>query len=110
MSVVSRNLKQTVTYWAVLDDGYGGVTVSAPVTIKARWEDKQILFQSPTGEELTSEAVVYLFSDVGINGLLFLGTSVDLDPIGNGVDVRPVRQFQKIPSVNARIFERIAFL
>lgn len=74
-------LTDTVTYWGTPQpDGYGGKTFAAPVTVKARWVKKQERFLSPDGEELISNAVVYLDHDVEAGGYLYLGTSAQSSP------------------------------
>ena len=79
--IISRGLKQNVTYWApAAPNKFGAVTFSTPVTIKGRWEDGQELFRNKDGQEVVSRAKVMVASDVVIGGYLFLGTSVASDP------------------------------
>jgi len=58
---VANYLKQDVTYWPITgSDGFGGFTFGTARKIKARWEDKAMLFLTDTLEEQVSSAVAYL--------------------------------------------------
>ncbi len=110
MTFVTRNLVQTITYWAVgVPDGFGGETFTAPVSLKGRWEDRSDLFIDVSGNESHSEAVVYVDTDVEIGGYLLNDSSTASDPtVISGA--REIRSFRKIPSLNAKIFERKVWL
>lgn len=71
---------QLITYWAATPSGDGGFTFSAPISLKGLWEDKQELVADATGNQIVSQAIVYLNTEVAINGYLFLGTSIATDP------------------------------
>lgn len=79
---LTRHLHQTATYWATdgTTDLYGKPVYSAPVTFKCRWETKNELFQSKSGEEKTSKSKVISVTPMKIDGWLFLGVSVVTDP------------------------------
>jgi hypothetical protein len=68
------------------------------------------LFRAPTGEEITSSAVVYFDTDIPIGDYIALG-DVDhvLDPTLLHSAYR-VRQFRKIPDLRAVQMERKAYL
>lgn len=80
---LQRHMHQTATYWAAdpaNTDIYGKPVYSAPVTFQCRWETKNELFQSKTGEEKTSKSKVISTQPMIVDGWLFLGTSAALDP------------------------------
>lgn len=116
MSFLTDNLIQTVVYWGnPTPDGYGSFTFDSPVEISGRWENRTELFTDRTGMESKSLAVVYLGQDIDIGGWLFLGGLSDID---SGLtdtphlvpDSREIRGFKKIPSLDAEIFLRKAWL
>lgn len=116
---LSRLLNQTITYWASpVPDGYGGYTYDAPEAIVGRWEDKQELFIDAAGNEVKSNAVVYLTQDVSLGGFLALGDYTDSanyeeDPVGSasGVDgAREIRAFEKSPDIRGDYSLRKAWL
>jgi len=51
-----------------MPDGYGGASFSAPQVVKCRWEDKQRMFRTATGEIELSRSFVYLDQEVDENG------------------------------------------
>ena len=108
MGSQTRNLKQDITSWTVTDDGYGGWTYGTPVTFKGRWEDRQTTFRDAEGEEVVSNAIVYLIQDVAIGDFLFEGETVAADP--TTVGAQRVRQFNKIPNLRKTEMQRKAFL
>lgn len=84
----NRNLKQSVTWWAIAPDGFGGDTFAAPVVIKCRWEEKQEVIAElsglPATKELMSKAVVFVDRDIKVGDYLCLG---DKTPIANPTTV-----------------------
>ncbi len=82
-SFISRLCTQTAVYWgSPVEDGYGGKTFADPVEISCRWEDTIELVSrvgSRLGEEVVSQARVYITQDVDEQGYLYLGTLDDLD-------------------------------
>ena len=110
MTFINELLKQTVTYWAPSSmSGWGGETFASPVAIDGRWEDKQELFIDSKGQEVRSNAVVYVDQDVDLGGFLYLGTSTASDP--TTVDgAREIRAFQKSPNIKATEFIHKAWL
>jgi hypothetical protein len=79
---VERYMHDDVTHWANAgSDGFGGFTFGTPVTFKGRWEDKNILFLTASGEEETSNAIVYVPQAVDIGDYLGFGDlTADADP------------------------------
>ena len=106
---VQSNLIQDVTHWEATPDGYGGYTFGTPAALKARWEDKAVLFRTPGGEEEVSQSVVYLSADVSTTDYLFLGTSTAIDPTTVS-GAHQVKQFFKTPDLRRLEFERKAML
>ena len=87
-----RNLNQDVTHWPVNgSDGFGGFLFDAPVKLRGRWEEKAELFITPTGEEVASQAVVYLMDDVTNGDFLALG---DFSAVNDPNDVPTGRAFR----------------
>ncbi len=106
---MTPNLIQDITYWSTSPDGFGGYTFSAPQALKGRWEDKNEMFRTPNGLEKVSNAIVYLDTDVEVDGFLLLGTSSASDPT-SVVGAVQIAGFRKIPNLGAVRFERKAFL
>ena len=82
-SFIARLCTQKCVYWGTpVEDGYGGKTFADPVEISCRWEDTIELVSrvgSRLGEEVVSQARVYITQDVDEQGYLYLGTLDDLD-------------------------------
>ena len=82
-SFIARLCVQTAVYWgSPVEDGYGGKTFADPVEVSCRWEDIIESINrvgSRLGEEIVSEAQVYITTDVEEQGYLYLGTLDDLD-------------------------------
>ena len=110
MSYVTRNLKQNITYWSPgVPDGYGGKTWGTPTTIKGRWEDRTEFIIDSQGRQIASLAVVFLVSDVELEGYLYNGTSTESDPTTVS-GAREIRSFSKIPTLRFNAYERRAYL
>lgn len=98
MTPYARNMNQAATYWAPgANDGFGGVAAGAAVAILCRWQDKADLFRSPEGQELVSNAVVYVDRELAVKGKLALGTHVGTPP----ASAKEIRQTGSSPSLNA---------
>lgn len=80
-SFVTRNLPHTLTHWGVTTDGYGGFTYDAPVTYSCRWESKNVMFVDSTGEEVVSNAVAMLASELEVGDYVAEGDQTSIaDP------------------------------
>jgi hypothetical protein len=110
MNWYSKMLKQTATYWppSVKDD-FGNDSYGSPQSIPCRWEDVQEMFVNSKGEEKRSQANVFVNQDLLNGGYLYLGASATVDP-RTVAGVFLIEKFEKIPSVNADMFERKAWL
>lgn len=107
MSFVTRNLTSTITIWSVASvDVYMNPTYTVSYA-KGRWEDKQQKTVDSLGNEIISNAVVFIDRDVPIGSFLNNGLSTSLTPI---TTAREVRNFSKIPNITGRLFERKAIL
>ena len=74
MSLASRHCKEDLTHWT--DDGddtYGGRTWGTPVIVKGRWEELDMLENERISQEKTSNATVYLVTDVVVGDYLARG-------------------------------------
>ena len=120
-SFIARLCVQTAVYWGTpVDDGYGGKTFADPVEIDCRWEDKieniDRVGGGRLGEEVVSEAQVYVTQDVEEHGYLFLG---DLDDLDSDEEADPttitkaymINRFEKVPVMRSSSeFLRKAYL
>lgn len=96
MTVTARNLKQTVTHWAVTgSNGFGGYTFGTPTKLNARWQNDAQMYRDGNGEEVVSNAIVYLSADVAVGDYLGEGDlTATADPTTLS-DVYRVRRYYK---------------
>ncbi len=121
MGLISSMLKQTCVYWplgntesgGMSHDAYGKPIYSEPVEISCRWEEKTEKYLNAKGEEVLSNAVVFVAQDVQLSGVLMLGTLDDItdevNPLENS-GAFSIQRFEKLPDLKAREFLRKAFL
>lgn len=77
---ISRRAVQTIVYWGgPTPDGYGGYTFDEAVEISGRWEQATEVITSADGEEILSQARVFITQDVDEDGYMYLGEIDDLD-------------------------------
>lgn len=116
MSYITKNLKQKVVFWgSPTPNGFGGHTFAAPVEINGRWEDRNDLYVDSAGKQQVSMSVVYVDTDLVLNGYLYLG---ELTEIGSGDEDNPegfaeafrINAYKKTPNLKATAFERKAWL
>lgn len=106
-----RDHPQDITVWQPgVNDGFGGFTFPAPTLIKGRWEDKQELFRDAKGEEVLSEAIVYVDTDIVVGTYIAEGDQTATADPTTLQDAHQVRQFMKIPDLRQNDFERKAML
>ncbi len=110
MSVLTLFLRQEITYWKKTGvDGFNEESYAAPVTLKARWEDRSTVVLNNLGQEVISNSRVYLAQDVIVDDYLMLGISTATDP--RKIDAaNRVINFRKVPDLTATNFERRAFV
>ena len=110
MSFITRRLNQKATYWAVGSvDSSGDPTFATPVGVKVRWEQRTVVFTTPTGEERSSTDVVFVKQDMVEGDFLFLGTSTVADPT-TVLAAKEIQGFSKLPQLVGSEFERRALL
>lgn len=91
-----------LTYWPPASpDGFGQVVFGAPVfPVACRWQDTQKIFRDASGQEVMSEAIVYLETDLALNGYVVLGDqSAESDP-RNLDAAREIRQTNSSASLD----------
>lgn len=104
----SRN--QDITYWGpVSENKFNEGVYAAPILIRGRWEERSELVRTPDGQDITSQAVVFVASDVEIDGYLAAGdyTAVN-DPLIAGAI--QIRAYVIIPNLRNNANERRAYL
>lgn len=102
----TRNLTQDVTHWTLTgSDTYGGFTYSSPVRLDGRWEEKQELFIDENMEQVLSNAIAYLNTDIAPGDYLALGdhaTTPIADPTTiSGYRVRNYGKVTDLKGLNA---------
>ena len=106
--------QQDAVFWAVKTDTdkFGQPQYEAPVEIKCRWEDKAAKFENTEGEELVSQAIVYVDRDTKPGGYLWLGLLADLDgeTDPHKVGATKIRRFDKLPDIRNKNTLLTAFL
>ena len=109
---MERVCVQTAVYWAApVADGYGGLTHNDPIEISCRWQENteviSMLGGGRKGEELISNAQVFVTQDLVEEGYLFLGDLDDLADLSSSADDDPegidgaykIIKFEKTPAV-----------
>lgn len=113
MTFLTKNHNQFITHWAVgaTKDKFGNPVFSSPVVLKGRWEDVNELFVDIDGNELVSNAKIFLGTDVTTGDYLMNRSfeSGETDPTVTGGAFR-IRKFNKTPDLKGRQFERVAFV
>lgn len=98
MQNYTRNMRQTATYWPPnTPDGFGGFTPGTAEVIKCRWQDTNVLFRNFEGQEVMSEAVVYVEKPLVNKGMLALGTFTGTPP----ASAREIRRSNTTPNLGA---------
>lgn len=69
---------QPAVYWGVpVPDGYGGFTFTTPVAIMVRWDEKTQLVINQTGQQVVSNAEIFVTGEKDVGGLIYLGDISD---------------------------------
>lgn len=93
---IARNMRQTVTHWAITGDGsFSGPTFAPPATMRARWEHRNELFRTPAGDEEVSRTIAYLESDVDVGDYVIEGDYSDVVDPTTLTQAFRVKQFAK---------------
>lgn len=113
---ISKYLIDTAVLWAVTGkNAYNELIFSAGVEVFVRWEDKQEIFISEEGKELSSKAILHINQDVIPDSFMFLG---DLDDLTTAQKADPklcetayaVKSFKKTKSVGGIYILRKVYL
>jgi len=98
---LKNKLNQDITYWSPGEpDGFGGTTYGTPVLLSGRWEGQNELFVDAEGNEVRSQAVIYLDQSVALSGYLAKGEHTGSDPttVSGAKEIRSVKE---TPNVDA---------
>jgi len=100
MSWYTRQLKDTITYWAPSGkDEYSRRTYAAPVTIQGRWQRREEVFYDSNGAEKRSTTTVLLAQSVVEHGWLAKGDqtgSSDPTTVDGAVEIQAIRETDSI--------------
>ena len=97
------NMNQLATYWAPsTNDEFGTPVLSAGELIMCRWQDVADVYRDDRGREFTSQAIVYVGSEVARRGFLALGDHASEDPRSTD-GAFEVRQLTQSPSLDADV-------
>lgn len=104
-----RTYNQDITYWAPTGESlYGADSVyAAPVHFKGRWEDRQEVARSLSGEEFVTTAVVFVPQAVEGKGVLALGTFTENAPVFGSHEIKGLVEVPDLRNVST---ERRALL
>ena len=114
--ITTKFLKQTAVYWgAPVNDGYGQFTFADPIEIPCRWSDSIQVVSDGKGNDVVCKSAVMVDRDLEELGMLYLGTLDDLDSAEEGDPVSidhcyQIKRFDKIPTIKARSWLRVAYL
>lgn len=120
MRILTKMLKQYAVYWPPGSeaggqdfDSYGRPVYTTAIEIRCRWEDIAEEFIGPDGTDQVSRSKVFVDRDVRTGGVLWLGRLVDVGDLVNpkrNNNAWEVRRFDKVPTLNATQFVRMAYL
>lgn len=102
MSYFSDYMTQQITYWEPgTNDGIGGLDFSSAARslLIGRWQDDAVLFRDANGQEVTSQAIVYLPASVRLRGYLMIGdqtSQVNPRTLAAAYEIRQVGQSPSI--------------
>ena len=102
LGLTTRNLKDTVTWWAVDSDGIGGFVYTNPVLQLAKWEEHIQLTESGDKQDVVSKTTVFLSQDVSVGDYLALGDqSLIANPttLGNAFRVHEYQKYTDLRNV-----------
>lgn len=120
MALVNRMRKQTAVYWEPTGktDQNGRPLYKTPVELSpantspvgvpngVRWEERQVEFKDLNGEDVVSNAKIYVGQELKVGGLLRKGTLASVtwpnDPRRNkNPETYEIRSYNEIPAINA---------
>jgi hypothetical protein len=111
-SVIRRCCTQSAVYWATpVENKFGGQTYTSPVEVKCRWEKKNVVIASTTGEQIISRTTVYVLQDMVEGEYLYLGALAGLSTAQRAnpklvVGAYKIKRFNKIPDFKGTDYTR----
>ena len=114
--ITIKFLKQRCVFWGnPTPDGYGGFQFSDPIEIPCRWADSIQVVSDGKGNDVVCKSVVMVDRDLEELGMIWLGTLDDLDSAEEDDPVSiegayQIKRFDKIPTIKAKSWLRVAYL
>lgn len=95
MTLYTRNMTQTATYFAPLGEtAFGLQQYDTGVNVVCRWQDKTDLTKDSEGREVVSTSTVYVGTEVAVRGRLKLGADETID------DAKEIISISRSPSLD----------
>jgi len=117
LQFIAKVCVQTAVYWGnPVPSGTGQMNYDDAREIFVRWTDKAQIVKSADGKEIVSIAEVLVQEDLGMEGLLYLGSLSDFSPLqlSNPVNLEGVLEIKgkdKIPMIKSTtVFVRKVYL
>ncbi len=112
--IAKKTYTTTAVYWAVSgNNGYTN-TFSAPAEISCRWEDRQKLVRTATGEEKLSSSTIFTDEELIMGSFLYKGDIDSLSSSAAGprdnVASREIIAFKNIPDLDGNVVIRAYYL
>lgn len=110
--MIGRGYRGLVTYWAPTGKNLYGAQNAfvAPVTLAARWEDRQEKVVSAKGVEFVTTAVVFLPQHVDLGGYLAQGDQTSHADPSTLEGAHEIKKLSTIPDLRNVLTERRAYL
>ena len=96
-NIATKYLTDTITYW--LKSGVnleGNPTWGNPVTISARWIERDDLYVDTNGKERRSTTQIYTTTKLPIGTRVYLGTSVLVSPENDAFEIKMTTMHKSI--------------
>lgn len=112
MSEFLNRRTEIATLWRVTgNDGFGDQLYAAPVTVRVRWEERQVVFTNSAGQDEMASAIAWMPYDVFEGEVIALGSHATSDPWDGSVPTaREIQGFIKVRHLLNPTYERRAFL
>lgn len=89
MPINETTLPQTVTHWAAGSLAqFGNPSWTGPTELSGMWQEIQELTVNSEGQEIVSNAVVFLTTDVSVGDYLKLGSDASSSPPSDAWEVK----------------------
>ena len=93
-------INEDVTLWRMSGlNEYSEATFNTPVTIKAKWEEKQTIMHTNDGEQVLSNGCLFVNVDADVEDYVFRGISTDANPLNLKRSFK-VRKVERIKNFN----------